>query len=97
MQVLDSSGSHAQYGGLGGLATEVLIVKASVEVKIQNPRGKFPMAIEKKSLIKNRTATKKALAAKPEKSAEPSVKVAPVNRVHPPTRVATGSLHRVKF
>ena len=53
------------------------------------------MAIEKKSLISNRTATKKALVAKPEGSNKPGVTTAsPTRVIAGPHRVIAGP-HRV--
>jgi len=46
------------------------------------------MAIQKKSLISNRAATKKALVAKPEVSNKPGV-----TRVHPPKIAVTTTNH----
>jgi len=51
------------------------------------------MAIQKKSLISNRAATKKALVAKPEVSTKSGVtrlKVGPTRVASGPTRVAAG-------
>lgn len=50
------------------------------------------MAIQKKSLISNRRATKKALVAKPE-----ATTVAPTRfKVHPPTRLRAIDATRMK-
>jgi hypothetical protein len=56
------------------------------------------VAIQKKSLISNRTATKKALIAKPERSNKPDVITATPTRVKTPDafRVKTPDAFRVK-
>jgi len=55
------------------------------------------MAIQKKSLISNRTATKKALVAKPEVSNNPAVTRSKVTRLHlPDTKVAIPTRIKLK-
>jgi hypothetical protein len=57
----------------GSLATEVLIAYAFVRDQNSETLRGVHMAIEKKSLISKRIATKKALVAKPQVSSKPGM------------------------
>lgn len=88
-QVVDSACLYPTAMWRGSLATEVLIAYAFVRDQNSETLRGVHMAIEKKSLISKRIATKKALVAKPQVSSKPGLTRVATMKV----RVAAARIH----
>ena len=78
------------------MATEVLIAYAFVRDQNSETLRGVHMAIEKKSLISKRIATKKALVAKPQVSSKPGLTRATATKAYSPVARAWSPVTKVR-